>query len=278
MMERKAHTGRIRMRILLMLMVAAFAVPAGASYKCVDSKGITHIGDTPPDECGNVVMYEMGSSGTILRKIEPTPSAEQVKAMQEDKEHKKEADRAAADQKRKDAALLASFSTEREFDVVRDRNVEPLVGRIKSNEERLKDVDKRIKDLEDEMEFYKAGKSGKAGKITEPPPVLVEVMARTKAEKATLEKSNVGYAKEIEETKARFDADKRRWLSLRGDPASRNMQPEPVKAAVAGTMIPGAAGTAKCADKVYECQAGQSYICRRADGITYKVNCVVERK
>jgi hypothetical protein len=265
------------MRRILVLLAVAFAAPAGASYKCVDTKGVTHIGDTPPDACANVVMYEMSASGAVLRKIDPTPTPEQVKAILEERERKKDSDRAAADQKRKDTALLASFSGEQEFDVVRDRNIEPLTGRIKSNDERIRAVDKRIKELEDEMEFYKAGKSGKSGKSSEPPPVLIEVMARTRTEKATLEKANVGYVKEIEDIKAKFDADKKRWVSLKADPTLRNMQPEAAKAAVAGTMIPGAAGTAKCADKVYECQAGQTYVCREGYR-AYKVNCVVERK
>jgi len=265
------------MRRVLLLLAVAFATSAGATFKCVDPKGVTRIGDTPPEECGNVVIYEISRSGVVIRKIDPTPTPEQVKALREERERKKEADRAAAEQKRKDEALLASFSAEKEFDVARDRNIEPLVARIKGNEERLKEVAKRIKDLGDEMEFYKAGKSGKSGKSREPPPVLVEVMARVRTEKATLEKANVGYQNEIEEIKAKFEVDKKRWLSLKSDPSSRNMQPEPPKAAVAGTMIPGAAGTANCGDKVYECQAGQTYLCRRG-GYAYKVNCVVERK
>src|SRR5471032_2719959 len=277
MMEHKAHIGRKKMRRILVLLAVAFAAPAGASYKCVDTKGVTHIGDTPPDACANVVLYEMSASGAIIRKIDPTPTPEQVKSLQEERDRKKESDRAAADQKRKDTALLVSFSGEKEFDVVRDRNIEPLVGRIKSNEERIRAVDKRIKEIEDEMEFYKAGKSNKSGKNQEPPAVLVEVLARSRQEKATLEKGNASYAKEIEEIKVKFDADKQRWVSLKADPTLRSKQLEPPKAAVAGTMVPGAAGMAKCGDKVYECQAGQSYVCR--DGYkTYKVNCVVERK
>jgi Domain of unknown function (DUF4124) len=278
MMENNAHLGSTKMRKILLLSAIAFATSAGAAFKCVDSKGVTHIGDTPPEECGNVVVYEISPGGVVIKKMDPTPTPEQVKAMQEERERRKDSDRAAADQKRKDAALLASFSAEREFDVVRDRNIEPFVGRIKSNQDRVKEIEKRITELENEMEFYKAGKSGKSGKAAEPPPVLIEVMTRARAEKATLEKANVGYAKEIEDLKSKFDADKKRWLSLKADPSSRNMQPEPAKAAVAGTMIPGAAGMAKCVDKVYECQAGQTYICRRSDGYSYKVNCVVERK
>jgi hypothetical protein len=225
-----------KMRKLWAVLLAAAIVPAAnAAYKCTDPKGVTHIGDTPPEACATVVMYEMQPNGTIIRKIDPTPTPQQLKALQEEQERKKEADRAAAEQKRKDLALLSSYSSEREFDVVRDRNVEPLTGRIRSNDERIKAVEKRIREVEDEMEFYKAGKSTKAARSREAPPVLVEVLARAKTEKATLEKANVGYAKEIEEVKGKFDADKRRWLTLKGAAAPAPVSAVPAAPAPAPT-------------------------------------------
>ena len=160
-------------------MAAVLFIPAaGASYKCVDEKGITRIGDTPPPECEHVPMYEMSATGSVRRKIDPTPTPDQLKTRLEEQEKAKEAEHAAAEQKRKDMALLASYSNETEFDVARDRNVEPIQGRLRNAQERLKEVEKRIKGMEDEMEFYKSGKakSGKderaaAGPRREPRPL-----------------------------------------------------------------------------------------------------------
>jgi hypothetical protein len=206
----------MKMLRAVLLVAAAIAPAAHAAYKCTDAKGVTHIGDTPPDACATIVMYEIQSNGTVIRKIDPTPTPEQLRLRLEEQERKKEAERVAAEQKRKDMALLATFSGEREFDVVRDRNIEPIQGRIRGNEERIKAIDKRIAEIEDEMEFYKAGKSSKAAKSREPPPVLVEVLSRTRTEKAALEKANVGYAREIEDLRGKFDADKKRWVMLKG--------------------------------------------------------------
>jgi hypothetical protein len=272
--EGKAQVGAKKMRRLVVLLAVAFASSAGATYKCVDAKGVTYVGDTPPEACGNVVMYEVNSNGTVIRKIDPTPTPEQAKANKEEAEKRKEAERAAAEQKRKDLALLASFSTEREFDVARERNIEPLMGRIKNARDRIAAVDKRIKEIEDEMEFYKAGK-GKAAKPREPPPVLTIQLDQSRAEKELLEKSIATNEREIVTLKAKFDSDKARWMALKADPGLRNQEAAPVKAAVAGTLIPG---VAKCGTQVYECQAGQTYTCRRSDGLVYRVNCVVERK
>jgi hypothetical protein len=256
--------------------LAALHVPAaGAAYKCVDEKGVTHIGDTEPAACANVMMYEVSRSGAILRSIEPTPTPEQLKAKEEEFERAKAAIKNQAEQKRKDTALLNTFSAEREFDVVRDRQIEPINGRIRSAQERIKAVEKRQKELEEEMEFYKAGKS--KTRTLAPPAQLAADLERVTKEQVTLKKNIANYEREIEELRAKFDVDKKRWLDLKGDPALRNA-PAPPKAAVAGTLIPGAAGIAKCGDKVYECQAGQTYTCRRGDGKTFTVNCVVERK
>jgi hypothetical protein len=214
------------MKRLIAVAAAMFIPVAGASYKCVDEKGVTRIGDTPPPECEHVPMYEMYSTGQIKRKIDPTPSAGELKSRQEEQEKAKEAAHAADEQKRKDTALLASYSNEKEFDVARDRNVEPIQGRLKNAQDRLVEVDKNIKSFEDEMEFYKSGKR-KGAKNNEPPPVLVANLDRAKGEKATLEKSLVSYQKQIEETKAKYEIDKKRWIALKTGTVER--PPDSVK-------------------------------------------------
>ncbi|MEP7069935.1 MAG: DUF4124 domain-containing protein [Usitatibacter sp.] len=267
------------MRKIFLLLAALYVPAAAAAYKCVDEKGVTHIGDTPPAGCANVMMYELSRSGALLRSIEPTPTPEQVKAKLEEAQRKKEAGRIAGEQKRKDDALLSSYSNEREFDVSRDRNIEPLTARIRQNQDRVKAAEKRLQDLEDEMEFYKAGKSkSKTAKAREVPPALVSEQQRVRSERETLEKNIAASEREIAALKVKFDTDKKRWLALKSDPGMRNQQPEPAKATVAGTLIPGAAGIAKCGSKTYECQAGQAYTCKRTDGVSYRVDCAVERK
>jgi hypothetical protein len=273
------------MKKICLAIVLLYAPFAGAEYKCVDEKGLTHIGDVPPAGCNNVVMYEITSSGSIIRKIDPTPTAEQLKVRLEEAEKKKEVDRIAAEQKRKDMALTNTYSSEREFDMTRDRTIEPVRGRIASAKERMKAVEKREGELEDEMEFYQAGKrktvkKGEEAKTREAPPQLVAELARIKAEKASLTNGIASHEKEVEEIRAKFDADKKRWVELK-NPAMRTAQEVSPKAQIVETLVPGAAGIARCGQKVYECQAGQAYMCKESDGYrqrSYRVNCVVERK
>ncbi len=202
--------------ILVFLAALAVAPGANALYKCTDEKGKTHIGDTPPPQCDRVILYEVTKSGTVLRKIDPTPTEQEKQARIDDEARRKEAARAADEQRRKDLALLATYSSEKDFDVSRDRNIDPVQNRIKGAKERSEAVDKRIKELEEEMEFYKAGKSkAAAGKTREAPAQLTSDLDRARKERAQLATNLASYDKEIEQIRVRYETDKNRWKELK---------------------------------------------------------------
>lgn len=236
---------------LALAMAMVFATCAGAAYKCVDDKGFTRIGDTPPEQCANVVMYEVTSRGTVVRRIDPSLTPDQVKAKAAEVERKKEADKIANEQKRKDLALLATYSAEGEFDTVRDRTIDPIKSRIRNANDRLAAIDKRLKDLEDEMEFYKAGKSkgktkdGKEKPAPQAPPMLVGEMQRLRTEREGINRNLAGYDRDIAAIKGKFAADKKRWLTLKAGGGAA----EPAPAPVAETK-PDATAEARTAAKV----------------------------
>jgi hypothetical protein len=200
----------------LLILAILFAPAAQAAFKCTDEKGRTHIGDTPPPACSSVVMYEVSSSGVVLRKFDPTLTGEQAKAKQDEIARRKEQDKLDAEQRRKDIALMATYGSEKDIDTSRELNLKPIDARIKSAQDRVKAVEKRQKELDEEMEFYKAGSSkAPGGKSKGPPAQLVQDVERTKAEKAALEKSIVDYQKEMVDVKERYDNDKKRWVKLK---------------------------------------------------------------
>ena len=199
---------------ICLLIALALSIPAHAAFRCVDEKGRTHVGDTPPPGCANVTMYEVTRGGTVLRKIDPSLTEEQVKARAEAEEKQRIADKAAAEQKRKDSALLATYANEKEFDVARDRNIEPLKQRITQSEQRAVEIDKRSKQVKEEMEFYSAGKKKDSKGKDQAAPMAAEI-ERLADEKKQIAKSVEGYNKEIAEIRVRYDADKQRWIALK---------------------------------------------------------------
>jgi chromosome segregation ATPase len=224
-------------KLCLLLALALCAPAAQAAFRCVDEKGRTHIGDTPPAGCKNVVMYEVTRGGTVLRKIDPSLTEEQVRARAEAEERQRLADKAAAEQKRKDSALLSTYANEKEFDTTRDRNIEPLKQRIVQSEQRNKEIDKRVKQVKEEMEFYTAGKKkGDKGKDQAAP--MAAELERLDDEKKQVAKNIVDYNREIAEIRSKFDADKQRWVALKRsggkldpklDAAATEAKAEPVK-------------------------------------------------
>jgi len=223
-------------KLCLLAALALAATSASAAFRCVDEQGRTHIADTPPPACANVVMYETKKGGAILRTIEPAMSEEQRKAKQEAEQKAKLAARAAAEQKRKDTALLSTYANEKEVDTARDRNIEPLKARINLSQERTKEIDKRMKVVKEEMEFYTDGK--KKGGKEDMSATMAKELERLADEKKTIQKNIAGYEKEIGELSVKYDVDKRRWLELKqgssatakADVAASDAKVEPVKA------------------------------------------------
>lgn len=223
-------------KLCLLAALTLAATSASAAFRCVDEKGRTHIGDTPPPACADVVMYEIKRGGAVVRTIQPTMTGEQWKAKQDAEEKAKIAEKVAAEQKRKDTALLSTYANEKEFDTARDRNIEPLKARITLSQERMKDIDKRLKVVKEEMEFYTAGKK-KSGKKDDTSVAMGKELERLDDEKKGIQKGIAGYEKEISELRVKFDVDKRRWVALKqgssaknADVAASDAKAEPVKA------------------------------------------------
>ena len=208
------------MKRLAILAACALSLQAGAAFRCVDEKGRTHVGDTPPPGCANVPLQEVTRGGTVIRTIQPSMTEEQVKARADAEEKQRQAEKAVAEQKRKDMALLATYSSDKEFDVARDRNIEPLTARIRQSEERLKEIDKRVAAVKDEMEFYKAGKKKGTARKDEMPSGLQAELVRLDEEKKSIHKGIAASEKEIAEMRTKFDIDKKRWLVLKSGKAT----------------------------------------------------------
>ena len=206
------------MKRILGLLLALYVPAASAVFKCTDDKGETLFGDTPPAACSShAPIYEIGPGGRVLQKIEPVLTPEQLKEREAEQARAKKAAAAAAEQKRRDMALLNSYSSAQEFDVARDRNIEPVAGRIHNAEERLKELDAREEELNKRLADMKeaAEKSKRGADDWEPPAWLTANLERVQKERANITTGIARYKKEVEELRAKYDNDKKRWIMLK---------------------------------------------------------------
>jgi len=288
-------------------LVALAAMPAHALYKCQDEKGVTHYGDTMPPQCAKKAITEMSGQGSVLNRYEAPLTPEQLKAQAEEHERRRETEKKLNEQKLRDFALISTYGSEREFDMARDKDLAALDARKRTLNSRNEDVDKQLNKLQNEMEFYKAGKSkaakgkdakdakdskeGKEGR--EAPPQLVQDYNRAKVDRAGLDTELAKVDADRAIVTARYDSEKTRWKKLKsGMPAGTLLDEKGEVAAVPdlptqivgqSTIIPGRPrGMATCEGKVYECSLGLSYACRGPNvggpGVNVKIVPCLEAK
>jgi hypothetical protein len=194
--------------IYFFLLAAFLAAPAAAQqrmYKCVDAKGRVYYTQIPPQECLGRATDEISKSGRVMHKNEPTPTPEQQAAREAARKKKLEDDARAKDERRKNMALLNTYSTENDIDEARARALKNAEAAIKDAERRIADANKRRKELDTEKEFY-ANKTPPAKLVQEVKTNESDVNANT----ALLDAKK----KEIGIINAKYDEDKRKYLEL----------------------------------------------------------------
>ncbi|MBI5438515.1 MAG: DUF4124 domain-containing protein [Nitrosomonadales bacterium] len=200
----------IKLKLLVALAIGiTFSLPAAAKmYKWVDDKGTTHYGETIPPEYANKNRTELDKSGRVVEKKEVlTP--EERRANEEAETKKRAADEAALEAKRRDKALVNTYSNEKEIDLARSRNLQQIDARVSS-------INSLLKTANDNLLKYQK-ESGDVAKAGKPIPAalkddLRESQARLDKLKQDLEKANAEKAA----IEARYDADKARYKELTG--------------------------------------------------------------
>jgi len=198
----------MRALIVVVLMTLA-SLPAGAGTikKWVDERGVTHYGDTIPPQYVNQGSTEMSSQGIVVKKNERAMTLEERKALEEERVRQQEAQQKDMEQQRRDKALLNTYTSEKEIDLARDRNMQQAEVQTKSAELRLKQVDERLARLHRQAEG--ATKSGKPV-----PADLQQDIADAERETQHLRESIQQKKKDMDAIRLKFDTDKQRFRDL----------------------------------------------------------------
>jgi chromosome segregation ATPase len=191
------------------IFVAAFCINAEAKlYKWVDKNGTTHYGETIPPEYADRDTKQL-SNGRVTDRDE-TFNSQQLNSAKKDTPEEK----AAKETRRRDDALLNSFTNEKEIDLSRDRSLLQIEARINSYTTMIKSAQTTVDDLHKE----KDNRTQKGWKI---PQSLTDDIASAEERVAQLQKDLESSQKESETVKARYAADKQRFRELKGQsPAS----------------------------------------------------------
>ena len=189
-----------------LLLIAAGPVYAAANlYCCADANGKQVCADLLPQVCSGRGYRVLGESGRTVRVVEAPPTAEQRAQRSAEETQKKEKDAALAEKRRQDQALLNTYGSEREIEVMRARAIDDVQKSIRAAEAKITEAQARRKHYADEAEFYTKKQL---------PREIDKGLRDSDAEIDAQRQFIVGKQGEIEAIGAKYDDDKRRYQEL----------------------------------------------------------------
>jgi len=205
--------GRTVMLLCSTLLAAAPAAAQERMYKCVDAKGKVYYTQVPPPECLGRDTQELNKSGTLIRKNPAALSPAQEQAREAERRKKLEDEERSREERRKNLALLNTYSSERDIEDARARALAEAQGGIEDTERSIAGAQKRRQELESEKEFY----------VKKPMPFkLKQEIASNEIQIKNQTVLLDAKKKEISRINAKYDAEKRRYIDLTGGkPASQ---------------------------------------------------------
>ena len=193
------------------LAAAAGTPPGGRSNVIIcwtDNNGRqVGCGYTVPPEYANNPTRELNARGVTVKKTEGVLSGEALRLKQEEDARRKAEEQERTAQRRRDQALLNSYTSEHEIDARRDRDVGQIDLTIVGLETHLKHLRSNEADLRKRLEPF--SKSGKPA-----PQHLTEDVARLAYEVSETERHIAQRRSEQEALRARYNEIRLRYLEL----------------------------------------------------------------
>ena len=180
------------------------------TYRCIGSDGKKYYGQTVPQACLGRPMELINKQGLVVKRIDPAGEEKARLAKEAEAEKKRELDAARQDVLRRNRALLATYTSEKEIEEARNRDLRYHQKGIEEVERRIADIKKRQVQFEKELALFNDASKGS------PPPRLQEEVSNAeidlKAQQGLLEAKK----KEAASINARYDDDKRRYQEATG--------------------------------------------------------------
>ncbi len=192
--------------ILGSALVALPLAAAGQSFRCVGKDGRKYYGQTVPPQCVGVPVEQLNRQGVVVKRIDPQADAERQAKKDADASKKREESPAEREQRRRNMALLATYTSEADIEFARKRALADNEKAVQDIEARIALIKKRQADLAKETEFYK-GKSKPPAKLDED---IRNAEIDLQAQQGLLEAKK----KDVATINAKYDEDRRRYIEL----------------------------------------------------------------
>jgi hypothetical protein len=187
--------------------IAMLTSAQAATYKWTDEDGKVHYSDKAPPEApkGAAVLDKQGRQ---VKKIEAPLSPEAIKAKADEDARQKAEARARDEQARKDRALMASYTSEGEIDLARQRAVSTLEAQIASALTFSETLQKQQKAIATKKQSYGGN------------PIPIELQRESASVEEELSRQNILIRQKQDElamVAEKYDTIKQRWREIVAD-------------------------------------------------------------
>lgn len=193
---------------VLAAFIAMLPLAAGAqnSYRCVGKDGKKYYGSIVPPACLGQPVEQLNRQGMVVKRFDAAASAAEREKKAAEEEDRKKREAISKEEGRRNRALLATYTSEKDIDQARGRALKENQSAVKEIEARIGALKKRQDDLKKELEFYQ-GKN-------KPPAKLEQDVKNTEFDVKTQQDLLAAKKKEVDLINARYDEDKKRYNEL----------------------------------------------------------------
>jgi len=200
------HLAGLAIFALLVAPLAALAQPQTVTYRCTAKDGKKYYGSTIPRQCMGQPIEQLNARGMVVKRMD-AEGDEKARAEKEvELARKRELDTAAKEESRRNRALLATYTSEKDIEEARRRSLAENQKTTLEVQLRIEGIKKDQVRLTKELEFYQ-GKN-------KPPAKLLEELKNAEIDIKAQEDLLAAKKREITTINAKYDDDRKRYLEL----------------------------------------------------------------
>ena len=113
------------LRIVLVFAIATLSFAAEAqSYRCVGKDGKKYYGQSVPPQCVGLPVEQLNAQGLVIKHIDAQATADERAKKEAEEADRKKREAISKDEGRRDRALLATYTSDKDVDEARGRALE----------------------------------------------------------------------------------------------------------------------------------------------------------
>ena len=195
------------LRIVLVIAIATLSFAAEAqSYRCVGKDGKKYYGQSIPPACLGMPVEELNAQGMVTKRFDAAASAAEREKKAADEEERKKREAVTKEEGRRNRALLATYTDEKDIESSRARALQGNEAAVKDIQRRIEALRKRQDELKKELDFFQ-GKN-------KPPAKLSDDIRNIDFDVKTQDELMAAKKKEVALINSRYDEDKKRYMEL----------------------------------------------------------------